>query len=425
MMSALTGAPWLHAMARVFDSAGAQLYLVGGAVRNPLMGLPISDIDVCGPARAEEVCAFCEGTPVRARLRAAQFGTVELYITDETGCKHMAEYTAWRQDLYLQGHRPNSVRFTTDISVDASRRDFSVNALYRRVHEDGLEDVLDPTGGLEHLQKGLLHTVKRDPDLVLGEDGQRILRAVRFQAELDLEPTPSMLESLFRNVHLLGELPCEMLRDELCKILMADFRYPGLKRRRPASFSGLETLRRIGAWPYLFGDAPYDGQTACALEQLSIQTLPARMALLFRKLSPKQAAQVMQRLRFAAKETEQTCACLKAMHGLSSAPLMELAKLGRAALETAHAAFRALGDESGMQAAQSVLDQLAGKPLTLRELAVSGSDLKPVFAQQNRPMREMGTVLEQLWQAVIEGRIPNERGALIHDPIVNGGSQHQ
>jgi len=72
-----------------------------------------------------------------------------------------------------------------------------------------------------------------------------------------------------------------------------------------------------------------------------------------------------------------------------------------------------------------VLDQLAGKPLTLRELAVSGSDLKPVFAQQNRPMREMGTVLEQLWQAVIEGRIPNERGALIHDPIVNGGSQHQ
>ena len=49
MSKLLTGAPWLHAMARVFDNAGAPLYLVGGAVRNPLMGLPISDIDVCGP----------------------------------------------------------------------------------------------------------------------------------------------------------------------------------------------------------------------------------------------------------------------------------------------------------------------------------------------------------------------------------------
>ncbi len=57
-MDGLNGVPWLQAMARVFRQAGAPLYAVGGAVRNPLMGLPVSDVDVCGPARPEEVLAF-------------------------------------------------------------------------------------------------------------------------------------------------------------------------------------------------------------------------------------------------------------------------------------------------------------------------------------------------------------------------------
>ena len=89
---ALTGAPWLLAVARVFERAGEPVYLVGGAVRNPLMRLPLSDVDVCGPARPERVMALCEGTEVRAVLRAAHFGTVELHVTDADGARHMAEY---------------------------------------------------------------------------------------------------------------------------------------------------------------------------------------------------------------------------------------------------------------------------------------------------------------------------------------------
>ena len=147
---ALTGAPWLLAVARVFERAGEPVYLVGGAVRNPLMGLPLSDVDVCGPARPERVVALCEGTDVRAVLRAAHFGTVELHVTDADGARHMAEYTTFREDSYRCGHRPDAVRFTTDISVDALRRDFSVNALYRRLHDGALGPVIDPTGGRRH-----------------------------------------------------------------------------------------------------------------------------------------------------------------------------------------------------------------------------------------------------------------------------------
>lgn len=424
MMNALSGAPWLSAMARVFDKAGAELYIVGGAVRNPLMGLPLSDIDVCGPARPEAVCAFCEGTPIRAHLRAAHFGTVELHITDENGKHQMAEYTTWREDSYRCGHRPDSVKFTNDISVDSVRRDFSVNALYRRVREDHLEDVIDPTGGLAHLKQGVLHTVTPDPDRVLGDDGLRILRAARFQAELDLEPTPALMESLARNAHLLRDIACERLRDEWQKVLMADLRYPMLKRRFPATYSGLDTIHRIGAWAYLFGNIEYDEQAASALRGFAVPTLPARMALLMRRADPAKVGESMQRMRFSVKETVMTQAYVTAMQTVASAPLFQLVKLGRDALETALAAFRALGDESGEQAARAVLQKLEGKPLSLKELAVSGNDLKPVFLQTNRPMREMGAVLDSLWQAVIEGEIANERAALLNHPIL-GGNVHQ
>lgn len=424
MMNALSGAPWLTAMARVFDNAGAELYIVGGAVRNPLMGLPLSDIDVCGPARPEAVCAFCEGTEIRAHLRAAHFGTVELHITDENGRHQMAEYTTWREDSYRCGHRPDSVKFTNDISVDSVRRDFSVNALYRRVRPDHLEEVIDPTGGLAHLKQGVLHTVSPDPDRVLGDDGLRILRAARFQAELDLEPTPSLVESLARNAHLLGDIACERLRDELQKVLMADLRYPMLKRRFPATYSGLDTIRQIGAWSYLFGDIAYDEEAASALRGFAVPALPARMALLMRRADPARVSECMQRMRFSVKETAMAQGYVTAMQTIASAPLFQLVKLGRDALETALAAFRALGDEAGIQAAQSVLQKLDGKPMTLRELAVSGNELKPVFMQQSRPMREMGAVLDALWQAVIENDVPNEASALIHHPVL-GGTQNQ
>ena len=86
----LSEAKWIHRAAAVFQGAGCPLYIVGGAVRNPLMGLPISDVDVCGPARPEAVLALCEGTEVRAHLRAAHFGTVELHLTDPDGTRHMA-----------------------------------------------------------------------------------------------------------------------------------------------------------------------------------------------------------------------------------------------------------------------------------------------------------------------------------------------
>lgn len=413
---ALTGAPWLLAVARVFERAGEPVYLVGGAVRNPLMGLPLSDVDVCGPARPERVMALCEGTEVRAVLRAAHFGTVELHVTDADGARHMAEYTTFREDSYRCGHRPDAVRFTTDLGVDALRRDFSVNALYRRLHDGALGPVIDPTGGQRHLEQGVLHTVTPDPDRVLRDDGLRILRAARFQAELDLAPTPALLDSLARHALLLRDIACERLRDEWQKILLADLRYPMLRRRAPATASGLKTLRDCGAWPCLV-DAPYDGEAAAALAPLDWEVAPlaGRLALLLRRLEPPALQSALLRLRFSTRDAALAAHYAAALRYFATEQggAFETVKLGRDAAAYAFAAFQALGDATAEARAAGALVALGDAPWSLRELAVGGDALMPLLAARGVPARQMGRLLESLWRMAAEGRVANETAALL------------
>lgn len=410
---ALTGAPWLLAVARVFERAGEPVYLVGGAVRNPLMHLPLSDVDVCGPARPERVMALCEGMEVRAVLRAAHFGTVELHVTDADGARHMAEYTTFREDSYRCGHRPDAVRFTTDISVDALRRDFSVNALYRRLHDGALGPVIDPTGGQKHLEQGVLHTVTPDPDRVLRDDGLRILRAARFQAELDLAPTPALLDSLTRHAPLLKDIACERLRDEWQKILLADLRYPMLKRRAPATASGLKTLWDCGVWPYLL-DAPYDEEAVAALAALDWENAPlaGRLALLLRGMEPSDLQSALLRLRFSNRDAALAARYAAALR-CAYADAFETVKLGRDAVAYAAAAFHALGDAAGEARAAGALDTLRDAPWSLRELAIGGDELMPLLAARGVPARQMGRLLEALWRMAAEGQTANETAALL------------
>ncbi|MEA5013485.1 MAG: hypothetical protein VB099_02885 [Candidatus Limiplasma sp.] len=412
--------PWALALARVFERAGQPLWVVGGAVRNPLMGLPISDVDMCGPALPREVCALCEGTQVRAVLRAAHFGTVELHVADDQG-RHMAEYTTFREDSYRCGHRPEAVRFAKDLSVDALRRDFSVNALYRRCLPEGLNPVEDPTGGLEHLRRGVLHTVTENPDQVLKDDGLRILRAARFQAELGLTPTEGLLDSAARHVPLLKDIAPERLHDELVKVLMADFRYPMLARSAPATQSGLDTICGIGAWPFLFGKLGYDREAARALAGLRLpRELPpagARLALLLWREDPQEIRRALERLRFPVREQEeaQRLAALlskAAQEGLSP---LEALQAGSGALDFVADALAALGRPEPRERVEALRSRLLERraPKSLRELALGGEDARLLCQQRGLSLSWVGALLSELWRAVAEGELENERHALL------------
>jgi tRNA nucleotidyltransferase/poly(A) polymerase len=407
MDQTLLRAPWLQAIARAF--ADHAVYAVGGAVRNALMDLPVSDVDLCGKLRPKEVQAQCVGTDVEVRLRAAHLGTVELH----TG-GHMAEYTTFRKDSYQSGHQPSRVRFAKTVEEDALRRDFSVNALYTPLSDPSL--VIDLVGGMEHIRRRELHTVTRDPDRVLKDDGLRILRAARFQAELGFTPTNALLDSARKYAALLNDIAAERKRDELKKLLESDAKYPSLVRSVPPVSAGLATLVRVGAWPKLFGELPPTDLTA--LDRAKKLDAGGKLVLLYREKSPDVLFQAMAVLRFAKRKAEDAASALAVFQALSRHPseAADALRFGLPALRTATTMLTATGaDPAALQRAENLLGQVQNKrlPESLRELAVGGNDLLKLCAELNIPKERIGAALQTLWRDAVNGTVGNEREALL------------
>ena len=156
----------------------ATLYAVGGYSRSRLLGVPPKDIDICSKLPLEDVKTLLSNTRFVVSEKSMRLGTATV-----TAPGFAAEYTAFRTDSYPAGsgaHRPDSVTFTEDMRADAMRRDFTANAVY---FDPLTESFVDLCGGKEDIARGVLRAV-REPDGVFGEDGLRVLRLVRFAAEL-------------------------------------------------------------------------------------------------------------------------------------------------------------------------------------------------------------------------------------------------
>ncbi len=228
----------LTMLARIFAGAGFPLYAVGGMVRNPLLGLPVHDMDVTAAMRMEDVRALCVAHGVGCREKGAFFGTLDLAVGD---CRF--EYAAFRAERYGTGgaHRPADVRFTERLEEDAFRRDFTVNALYYDVLRD---EIIDPTGGLADLARRVIRATSPDPNVILRDDGLRILRMARFAAELGFSVEGNTLAAARANAAGIQDISAERVREELDKILLSDIRY-GLGRERV--LEGLRLLCEAGA----------------------------------------------------------------------------------------------------------------------------------------------------------------------------------
>jgi len=221
------------------EKCSTPIYLVGGAVRNALLGLPLSDLDLCGEIAPDRLAKELDGLFVVKDVNP-RIGTVKLLRG-----KDSFEYTCFRRDSYpidSGRHTPSEVTFVSSPEEDAFRRDFTVNAIYKRL-SDG--EILDPTGGLEDLKKRLLRTT-RAPEAVFSEDGLRLLRLVRFAAELGFEIEKKTFAAAKKYAPLLQDISVERKREELDRILLADLKY-GVKG---AVERALELLREIGLYPY-------------------------------------------------------------------------------------------------------------------------------------------------------------------------------
>jgi poly(A) polymerase len=213
-------------LAARFDAAGHRLYLVGGIVRDAVLGrLPDdADIDLTTDARPEETAALARPWADAVWEQGARFGTIGIKQGDRT-----FEITTHRAEAYVPDSRKPDVVFADDVEADLSRRDFTVNAMALRVTgaADEAPELIDPHGGVADLAAAVLRT-PLEPEVAFSDDPLRMLRAARFIAGYGLVPEPALVEAVRRMVDRLEIVSAERIRDELSKLLVVDDPSPGL-----------------------------------------------------------------------------------------------------------------------------------------------------------------------------------------------------
>ena len=203
------GSPVVRLASR-FRAAGHDLYLVGGPVRDALLGRRHVDLDFSTDASPEETLALIEPIATHHWLQGIKFGTVGAEID---GIR--MEITTFRTERYEPDSRHPEVSFATDVETDLSRRDFTVNAMAIRLPE---KEAIDPFGGAAHLKERVL-TTPIDPDESFIDDPLRMLRAFRFASQLQFEIAPNVLDSIARLKDQLGSVSAERISDELGKLV--------------------------------------------------------------------------------------------------------------------------------------------------------------------------------------------------------------
>jgi poly(A) polymerase len=208
-----------------FADAGHELHLVGGPVRDALLGMDPSgsaDLDYATDATPEQTLAATRGWAEAVWTQGQRFGTIGFL---HGGVRH--EVTTYRAEAYSADSRNPDVVFASDIEADLSRRDFTINAMALRLtNGDGADlTLVDPFGGLDDLLARRLRT-PLDPDVSFTDDPLRMLRAARFLARYVLEPDPALVDSVNRLHERLSIISAERIRDELDRLVMTD--PPGL-----------------------------------------------------------------------------------------------------------------------------------------------------------------------------------------------------
>ena len=197
-----------HKAIEILNAAGFDAYAVGGIVRNSIMGLDLSDIDITTNALPQQTMdAFKGYTVIETGLK---HGTVTVRI-DHTSI----EITTYRtENSYTDNRHPDSVNFTTSLKDDCARRDFTMNAICYSPSQG----VVDFYGGCEDIEKGIIRCVG-DAAQRFQEDALRILRAVRFASVLGFEIEENTRKAIFENCHLLKNISAERIYVELNKLL--------------------------------------------------------------------------------------------------------------------------------------------------------------------------------------------------------------
>ena len=212
--SLIERAPLASSLAQAFSAKGYTLALVGGPVRDAILGRLGNDLDFTTNAKPEESKKILHGWAEHVWDTGIAFGTVVGKLGETT-----VEVTTYRSDVYEKDSRKPDVSFGENIEGDLSRRDFRVNSMALEL-TGATPLFIDPFDGLSDLTKKILQTPGR-PEDSFSDDPLRMLRAARFASQLDFEIAPNVLAAMKEMAPRLSIISAERIRDELSKILMS------------------------------------------------------------------------------------------------------------------------------------------------------------------------------------------------------------
>ncbi len=228
----------------------AKLFVVGGFVRDHLLGVRSTDIDICSELDVYAVKKLLLNTDFEVLDKNLRLGTLFIKTKCET-----YEYTAFRSDSYAcRGeHSPVGVASTTDILVDATRRDFLVNAIYFDIIAS---KIVDPLGALADIDDCTISTTRQPKD-VFSEDGLRLLRLARFAGYTGFKVDSDTLIGARDNAHMVSAIAPERIAGEIKKILDLEETELGQKQKLP-HVSAMRLLKDIGVLGCIFDSCNSD-----------------------------------------------------------------------------------------------------------------------------------------------------------------------
>lgn len=213
----------IESIAKTFNDNGFECFMVGGSVRDSLLGLDANDFDFATNARPRDVMRLFR----RVAPTGIKHGTVTLLIGSNT-----FEVTTYRSDgTYADGRHPDSIEFSDSIEEDITRRDFTINGLAYNVLTQEVIDIVD---GIEDLKRKIIRTIGKPHDR-LNEDGLRSYRACRLASKLDFTIDKETLASIHDTLQVAKVVSIERIRDEFMKLL---------ETKKPSV--GIEYLRVTG-----------------------------------------------------------------------------------------------------------------------------------------------------------------------------------
>ena len=216
-------APVADRLGELFSKAGHELYLVGGSVRDALLGRLGHDLDFATSAHPDAVEKLLRKLSPAVWTIGKEYGTIGCKV-DVGGVSWIIEVTTYRSDVYAGHSRKPQVAFGDTLDGDLLRRDFTINAMAVSIPD---KRFVDPYGGLTDLARRVIRT-PATPESSFSDDPLRMMRAARFAAQLGFRPAPEVVAAMRDMADRISIISAERIRDELSKLLLTDRPRPGL-----------------------------------------------------------------------------------------------------------------------------------------------------------------------------------------------------